>query len=90
MLNRLVYRALLLVALFPSAASSEQITLKLAFFSSDQTKIYKVAVKPFVDAVNAHDSIKIETYPSGIPGPVQRFGGSHAGLYSDDSVWGHE
>ncbi len=57
--------ALLLFALLSRAAVAEPITLKLAFFTSDQSKIYNIAVKPFVDAVNAHDGIKIETYASG-------------------------
>ena len=34
------------------AASSEPITLKLSFFSSDRTDIYRCQLKPFVDAVN--------------------------------------
>jgi TRAP-type C4-dicarboxylate transport system substrate-binding protein len=71
MFKLLAQCALLSFALSPCAAIAEPIALKLAFFTSDQSKIYNIAVRPFVDAVNAHDSIKIETYPSGILGKDQ-------------------
>jgi TRAP-type C4-dicarboxylate transport system substrate-binding protein len=53
--------------LLPTAAVSEPITLKLAFFSSDRTHIYRAAIKPFVDAVNAQGQgkVQIEIHLSG-------------------------
>src|SRR5665213_687595 len=71
MFKLLAQCALLSFALSPCAAIAEPITLKLAFFTSDQSKIFNIAVRPFVDAVNAHEGIKIETYPSGILGKDQ-------------------
>ena len=37
----------------PPRRSAEPIKLKLAFFSSDRSLLYRAAIKPFVDAVNA-------------------------------------
>jgi TRAP-type C4-dicarboxylate transport system substrate-binding protein len=56
--------------LLPLAAFGEPIKLKLAYFSSDQTRTYKIAIKPFVDAVNADEAggIVIEPYPGGVLG----------------------
>jgi TRAP-type C4-dicarboxylate transport system substrate-binding protein len=71
MFKMLARYALFSLALLPFAAVAEPITLKLAFFTSDQTKIYSIAIKPFVDAVNARDEIKIETYSSGSLGRDQ-------------------
>jgi TRAP-type C4-dicarboxylate transport system substrate-binding protein len=49
------------VALLPAmAAAAEPIKLKLAFFSSDRTHLYRSAVKPFVDAVNAEGKGRVE------------------------------
>ncbi len=48
-LRLLIATALLLV---PALAAAEPINLKLAFFSSDRTHLYRSGVKPFVDAVN--------------------------------------
>jgi TRAP-type C4-dicarboxylate transport system substrate-binding protein len=58
---------LLTIVLAPLAAAAEPIKLKLAYFSSDQTNIYKISIKPFVDAVNddARGGIEIEAYPGG-------------------------
>jgi TRAP-type C4-dicarboxylate transport system substrate-binding protein len=56
--------------LLPIAAFGEPIKLKLAFFTSDQTRTYTIAIKPFVDAVNADEAggIVIEPYPGGALG----------------------
>lgn len=64
---------MLAIVLVPLAAAAEPIKLKLAYYSSDQTKIYNIAIKPFVDAVNANarGGITIETYPSGSLGKDQ-------------------
>jgi TRAP-type C4-dicarboxylate transport system substrate-binding protein len=53
--------------LLPMLVSAEPIKLKLAFFSSDRTHIFRAAVKPFVDAVNSEGKgrIEIEVYLSG-------------------------
>ena len=55
------------VILLPALAQAEPITLKLAFFSSDRTHLYRAGVKPFVDAVNKEgkDRVKIEVHLSG-------------------------
>ena len=45
--------ALATALMLPLTAAAEPITLKLSFFSSDQTDAYRDGVKPFVDAVNA-------------------------------------
>ncbi len=57
----------LAVMLAPAAASAEPIKLKLAFFSSDRTHLYRSIVKPFVDAVNAEgrNRVQIDVYLSG-------------------------
>jgi len=53
--------------LLPLAAAAEPIKLKLAFFSSDRTHLYRSIVKPFVDAVNADGKglVEIDVYLSG-------------------------
>jgi TRAP-type C4-dicarboxylate transport system substrate-binding protein len=71
MIKLLARCALLSFALVPYLAIAEPITLKLAFFTSDQSKIFNIAVKPFVDAVNAHGDMRIETYASGSLGKEQ-------------------
>jgi TRAP-type C4-dicarboxylate transport system substrate-binding protein len=55
----------------PTLATAEPIKLKLAFFSSDRTHLYRAAVKPFVDAVNAAGKgrVEIEVFLSGALGP---------------------
>ena len=60
--------ALLLPSLL--AAAAEPIQLKLAFFTSEQSDIYRDGVKPFVDAVNAEGEglITIKVYPNGALG----------------------
>lgn len=54
-------------ALLPAMAAAEPITLKLAFFSSDRTHLYRSGVKPFVDAINAEGKgrVAIEVYLNG-------------------------
>src|SRR5665647_1854972 len=56
-----------LLILAPTLATAEPIKLKLAFFSSDRTHLYRSIVKPFVDAVNAEGNgqVEIEVYLSG-------------------------
>lgn len=63
---------LLVLGLFPVLATAEPITLKLSFFSSDRTNIYRCQIKPFVDAVNADgaDLIQIKVYFSGAINPA--------------------
>jgi len=54
-------------ALLPAMAAAEPIKLKLAFFSSDRSHLFRSGVKPFVDAVNAEgkDRVAIEVYLNG-------------------------
>ena len=56
--------------LLPLAARGEPIKLKLAYYSSDQTRSYNTAIKPFVDAVNADEEggLTIEAYTGGTLG----------------------
>jgi TRAP-type C4-dicarboxylate transport system substrate-binding protein len=60
--------------LLPLAATAEPITLKLSFFTSDRSVAYQTAVKPFVDAINSEGEgiLKIDVYPSGALGKVQK------------------
>ena len=60
--------------LLPPAAAADPITLKLSFFTSDRSIAYQTAVKPFVDAINSEGEglLKIEVYPSGALGKVQK------------------
>jgi len=53
MIKILTRCALFVFVLLPLAAKAEPIKLKLAFFTSDRSLLYRAAVKPFVDAVNA-------------------------------------
>jgi TRAP-type C4-dicarboxylate transport system substrate-binding protein len=64
---------LLAMVLAPLAAAAEPIKLKLAYFTSDQASLYKIAIKPFVDAVNSdeHSGIEIVTYAGGSLGKEQ-------------------
>lgn len=70
MWRSLLRYAVTLAALFPASAFCEPIRLKLSFFSSDRTVLYRAAVKPFVDAVNAEAKglLEIEVYFSGALG----------------------
>jgi TRAP-type C4-dicarboxylate transport system substrate-binding protein len=70
MLRCLLRCAVILSMLFPRAALCEPIRLKLSFFSSDRTVLYRAAVKPFVDAVNADAEgvLEIEVFFSGTLG----------------------
>ena len=59
--------------LVPAVSAAEPIKLKLAFYTSDRTNVYQVAVKPFVEAVNAEGKglIEVEVYFSGVLGKLQ-------------------
>ena len=71
MFKLLTHCALLSLVLMPHMAIADPITLKLAFFTSDQSKIFNIAIKPFIDAMNEEGSTKIETYASGSLGKDQ-------------------
>jgi TRAP-type C4-dicarboxylate transport system substrate-binding protein len=73
MVNAIARYVVLAFALLPFAAVAEPITLKLAYFSSDQTRVYNVVVKPFVAAVNenARGGTTIVTFPGGSLGKDQ-------------------
>lgn len=62
--------ALIALTMLPLAAHSEPIKLKLAYYASEHGKSYTMAIRPFVDAVNADPraGIVIETYPGGALG----------------------
>jgi TRAP-type C4-dicarboxylate transport system substrate-binding protein len=72
----LVRCATIAFILLPLAAFGEPVKLKLAYFTSDQTRAYTLAIKPFVDAVNADEQggVVIETFPGGALGkdPAQQ------------------
>jgi TRAP-type C4-dicarboxylate transport system substrate-binding protein len=70
MLATLLRGATIASILLPTAAFGEPIKLRLAFFTSDQTRTYTIAIKPFVDAVNADEAggIVIEPHPGGALG----------------------
>jgi len=70
MSRRLLRCAVVLATLLPLAGHCEPIRLKLSFFSSDRTVLYRAAVKPFVDAVNADAKglLEIDVYFSGALG----------------------
>src|SRR5258707_10399304 len=56
-----------------TAAVAGPTKLKLAFYTSDRASVYDVAVKPFVEAVNAEGQglIEIEVYFGGVLGKSQ-------------------
>lgn len=62
--------ALVALSLVSAAAVAEPAKLKLAFYSSDQAMIYRAAVQPFVDAVNADAKglVEIVVHPAGALG----------------------
>src|ERR1700690_4223640 len=70
MLVSLLRVAMIAFVLLPLAALGEPIKLKLAYYSSDQTRSYSMAIKAFVDAVNAdpQGGLTIETYTGGVLG----------------------
>lgn len=70
MIKMVRHNALAAAVLFPLAASAEPTTLRLAYFTSDQSISYRASVKPFVDAVNAAggDLIRIEPFTGGALG----------------------
>jgi TRAP-type C4-dicarboxylate transport system substrate-binding protein len=65
-------------ALLPAPSVAEPIKLKLSYYTSDSEVLYRTAVKPFVDSVNAaaNGLIEIEVFTSGslgksYPGQIQ-------------------
>ena len=66
----LAYCALLSFSLLGRTAVAEPIKLKLSYFTSDTEVIYRSAVKPFVDSVNAaaNGVLEIDVYSSGALG----------------------
>jgi TRAP-type C4-dicarboxylate transport system substrate-binding protein len=70
MLVSLLRAASIAFLLLPLAALGGPIKLKLAYYSSDQTRSYSMAIKTFVDAVNADEQggVTIETYAGGVLG----------------------
>jgi TRAP-type C4-dicarboxylate transport system substrate-binding protein len=68
--------AIMAFVLLPLAALGAPIKLKLAYFTSDQTRAYTLGIKPFIDAVNADEEggLMIEPYPGGALGkdPAQQ------------------
>ena len=59
-----------LALLPPLAARAEPVTLKLSFFVSEQSDIYRDGIKPFVDAVNTEGKglVSIKVYANGALG----------------------
>ena len=66
----LAYCALLSFSLLGRTAVAEPIKLKLSYFTSDTEVIYRSAVRPFVDSVNAAGNgvLEINVYASGALG----------------------
>jgi len=68
-LSRLVRAALVaaLVIPLPALATAEPVNLKLSFFTSDRSLIYRGLIKPFVDAVNDEGSglVHVDVFFSG-------------------------
>ena len=64
--------ALAIALMLPLTAAAEPITLKLSFFTSEQSDTFRYGVKPFVDAVNAEGKglVAIKVYPDGGLGKV--------------------
>jgi TRAP-type C4-dicarboxylate transport system substrate-binding protein len=65
-----VASACLAIALMPFTAAADPIKLKLSYYTSDREIIFRTAVKPFVEGVNAaaNGLIEIEVFPSGALG----------------------
>lgn len=74
MKNNIACLAAVVCLLAPGWSAADPITLKLSFFTSDRSTAYQAVVKPFVDAVNREggDRLKIQVYPSGSLGKVQK------------------
>jgi len=70
MLTTLLRGATIASILLPIAAFGEPIKLKFAYFTSDQSRVYTVAIQPFVEAINADEQggLVIEPYPGGALG----------------------
>lgn len=77
MLQAFVRVIFVVIAMLPAIAAAQPVTLKLSFFTSDRSNIYRMSVKPFVDAVNAEGGnlIKVEVY----------FGGAISGVQADQA-----
>ena len=56
--------------MLPLSAAAEPITLKLSFFASEHSDVYRDGIKPFVDAVNVEGKglVAIKVYPNGALG----------------------
>lgn len=67
MLKALACCSLVSFSLLPGAAVAEPIKLKFSYFTSDTEVVYRSAVKPFVDSVNAAAKglLEIDVYASG-------------------------
>ena len=66
----ITFFTLTLLPLMSLTARAEPIQLKLSFFASEQSDVYRDGVKPFVDAVNAEGKglVTIKVYPNGALG----------------------
>ena len=64
--------AVAIVLLLPLAAIADPVQLKLAFFASEQSEVYRAGIKPFVDAVNAEAKglLSIKVFPNGALGAL--------------------
>ena len=65
MFKSTIWLAVFFLALTPLTATAEPITLKLGTFSSDRSTGHLAMISPFVDAVNAEGTVKIEVYADG-------------------------
>jgi TRAP-type C4-dicarboxylate transport system substrate-binding protein len=76
MVKMLARFAVIAFVLFPLGANAEPVKLKFAFFSSDRALLYRAAVKPFADGVNADGlgTLEIDVQFSGALGkdPAQQ------------------
>src|ERR687891_2663408 len=70
LMRRLALFAVIAFAFFPLGAVAEPVKLKFAFFSSDRALLYRAAVKPFADGVNAEGlgALQIDVQFSGALG----------------------
>lgn len=62
--------AMAIVLTLPFAAAAEPIHLKLAFFGSEQARMYQAGIKPFLDGINAEGDgiLTIKVYSGGVLG----------------------
>jgi len=70
MFKMLARCALFAAVMSPAPSAAEPIKLKLSYFTSDREIIFRTAVKPFVDSVNAaaNGLLEIEVFASGALG----------------------